>query len=77
MQFAIPSTIDVTIENLDPFSQGSVAFVYVRPNGTLEPILFENISVTGKLGKIKLKNGLIRHFSQYSFGRLTAEENGR
>ncbi len=75
LQFAIASSIDVTVLNIDPFSWGSIAFVYVAPDGNFEPIAFEKIEGTGNLGKLKLKKGVIGHFSQYAFGRLTAEKN--
>ncbi len=77
LQFAVPTTMDVTVLGLDPFMIGSLAFVYVKTDGTFEKVQFSAMKVTGNLGKIVLQKGLLRHFSQYSFGRLTAEENDK
>lgn len=77
LQFQTPAAIDVTLLNLEPFSRGQIIkFVYVTANGTLVPQEFDQLVLSGKKGNILLKKGRIHHFSAYSFGRLTSEENG-
>jgi hypothetical protein len=69
--FSRPADLDLKFEGIDlsGIDQGKVDFVYINPNGTLEPIIYKSITVDIPAKTLEIKDAEINHFSRYGWCR--------
>jgi hypothetical protein len=52
------------LSGIDP---ETVKFVYIRPDGTIEDVEYDSISINVSSGYLYVKNAQLNHFSRYGF----------
>ena len=70
IQFLRPAILDVNAAGLDLSGVPANAKIslYYNNNGVWEEVQIKKVKVDLEEGKVKLKDGEIKHFSQYAFG---------
>jgi hypothetical protein len=68
MVFAADAIYNVTYTGLDlSNSNTNITFMYLAPDGTLQPVVHDGVVIDKKIGKLQVINARIPHFSRYGF----------
>lgn len=69
--FVKPANLDMKLAgiNLSGLDENNISFVYINPNGNLEPVWSKDIIVNISENRLELKDGEIHHFSRYGWAR--------
>lgn len=72
MEFDTPVFLNVKMTGLDLSDitdPSTVKFVYFAPDGSIEPIAYENMVVDLQAGVLEVENAKLEHFSRYGWAK--------